>query len=174
MVNIAIDIEDALLAREMQFFAEQATPELTDKYGSGHIVLTLAETKSADHIQLMLPVSFPKTILQIEDVLLKTSLKERKSFTIDKDIKVDRYQKILIYKDQQVELTEKEVAILDMLAHSDKDVSRDELLSHIWGYQEGLETHTLETHIYRLRQKLENEINHDLILTKEGGYCLRR
>ncbi len=71
-------------------------------------------------------------------------------------------------------LTDREVAILAYLAkYPGRAVSRDELLKNVWQYQEGLDTHTLETHIYRLRQKIEPVAEEPrLLLTAEGGYSL--
>ncbi len=73
-----------------------------------------------------------------------------------------------------VRLTEKETAILTFL-HENKNrtVARQELLDAVWGYAEGVETHTLETHIYRLRQKIEKDAaNPKILLTEENGYRL--
>lgn len=74
-----------------------------------------------------------------------------------------------------VKLTEKEVAIIKYL-HKNKDklISKNELLQEVWGYSPDVSTHTIETHIYRLRQKVEQD-NPDaqLILTVEGGYQLK-
>jgi DNA-binding response OmpR family regulator len=78
---------------------------------------------------------------------------------------------------QKVRLTEKESAILKYLyrAGSDKIVTRDVLLSEVWGYNSGVTTHTLETHIYRLRQKIErNPSSAELLVTEAGGYKLAR
>ncbi len=71
-------------------------------------------------------------------------------------------------------LTEKEVSILVYLhQHKGKCVTRDELLQAVWQYVEGVETHTLETHIYRLRQKIESDPSRPLILVTDGsGYRL--
>ena len=83
--------------------------------------------------------------------------------------------KILIDdKGGKVRLTEKETSILKFLYRSgEKSVSRDVLLHEVWGYNSGVTTHTLETHIYRLRQKIERDpSNSELLVTESGGYKL--
>ncbi len=76
----------------------------------------------------------------------------------------------------KVRLTEKETAILKYLYRSgDRAVSREVLLDEVWGYNAAVATHTLETHIYRLRQKIElDPTNAELLLTEPGGYRLAR
>jgi len=84
-------------------------------------------------------------------------------------------QKILVDgEDRKVRLTEKETAILKYLYRAgDKVVSRDTLLGEVWGYNAGVTTHTLETHVYRLRQKIEADPSNACILvTEPGGYKL--
>ncbi len=77
-------------------------------------------------------------------------------------------------KGSKVRLTEKETAILRFLYRSgQKPVSREVLLQEVWGYNSGVTTHTLETHIYRLRQKIEKDpSNASLLVTEGGGYKL--
>lgn len=75
---------------------------------------------------------------------------------------------------RRVRLTGKEAAILECL-HSTGGgvVAREALLERVWGYKGGLETHTLETHIYRLRRKIEGDAAQSaLLLTEDGGYRL--
>jgi len=76
--------------------------------------------------------------------------------------------------EQKVRLTEKETAILKYLYRAGaKVVGRDVLLTEVWGYNAGVTTHTLETHIYRLRQKIEENPSEAMILvTEPGGYRL--
>ena len=78
-------------------------------------------------------------------------------------------------KARKVRLTEKETNILKYLYRAGaKAVSREELLTEVWGYNAGVTTHTLETHIYRLRQKIEPEPGQArLLLTDAGGYRLQ-
>lgn len=74
-----------------------------------------------------------------------------------------------------IKLTEKEVAIIKYLYKCrDRIVTKNELLQEVWGYSPEVSTHTIETHIYRLRQKVEHEDSDaQLILTEEGGYRLK-
>jgi DNA-binding response OmpR family regulator len=76
--------------------------------------------------------------------------------------------------DKKVRLTEKETNILKFLYRSpDGVVPRDVLLHEVWGYNAGVTTHTLETHIYRLRQKIEPDpAQARLLVTESGGYRL--
>lgn len=84
-------------------------------------------------------------------------------------------QKVLLdEKGVKIRLTEKESAIIKYLYRSGaKVVGRDELLEEVWGYNSGVTTHTLETHVYRLRQKIEKDpSNVSLLVTESGGYKL--
>ena len=83
--------------------------------------------------------------------------------------------KILLREDaKKVRLTEKETAIIKFLYRAGEQVvSRDVLLHDVWGYNAGVTTHTLETHIYRLRQKIERDPAHaEILVTEGGGYKL--
>ena len=75
---------------------------------------------------------------------------------------------------RKVRLTDKETAILKYLYRAgDKVVSRDVLLDEVWGYNASVTTHTLETHVYRLRQKIEPDpSNVSILITEPGGYRL--
>jgi DNA-binding response OmpR family regulator len=77
-------------------------------------------------------------------------------------------------RNRKVGLTDKEGAILKFLYRAGgKSVSRKVLLNEVWGYSSAVSTHTLETHIYRLRQKIEQDPpNSRLLLTESGGYKL--
>lgn len=87
---------------------------------------------------------------------------------IKKDIYNERNKEV-------VKLTEKEVAVIKHLYKCrDRVVTKNELLQEVWGYSPDVSTHTIETHIYRLRQKVEHENPEaQLILTEDGGYRLK-
>ncbi|WP_372072103.1 response regulator transcription factor [Tistrella mobilis] len=84
--------------------------------------------------------------------------------------------KMLVTEDgkRKIRLTDKEAQILKYLYRAgDRPVPRDRLLDEVWGYNAGVATHTLETHIYRLRQKIEPDpANARLLITEAGGYRL--
>jgi DNA-binding response OmpR family regulator len=75
---------------------------------------------------------------------------------------------------RKVRLTEKETAILKYLHRAgDQAIARDVLLGEVWGYNAAVTTHTLETHVYRLRQKIERDPAHaEILVTETGGYRL--
>jgi DNA-binding response OmpR family regulator len=75
---------------------------------------------------------------------------------------------------RKVRLTEKETAILKYLYRAgDQAIGRDTLLDEVWGYNAGVTTHTLETHVYRLRQKIERDpARAEILVTEPGGYRL--
>jgi DNA-binding response OmpR family regulator len=83
--------------------------------------------------------------------------------------------KMLVTPDnKKIRLTEKETSILKFLYRAgDQAVGRDVLLHEVWGYNAGVTTHTLETHIYRLRQKIERDPSSaEILITETGGYKL--
>lgn len=84
-------------------------------------------------------------------------------------------QKLLLdERGGKIRLTEKEAAIIKYLYRADqKVVTRDVLLEEVWGYNSGVTTHTLETHVYRLRQKIERDPSKaEILVTESGGYKL--
>ncbi len=81
---------------------------------------------------------------------------------------------LVTQEDKKIRLTEKETSILKFLYRAGgKPVTRDILLDEVWGYNSGVTTHTLETHVYRLRQKIEPDPSSaSILLTESGGYRL--
>jgi DNA-binding response OmpR family regulator len=80
-----------------------------------------------------------------------------------------------VIKKRVVRLTGKEVGLLKFLHRAEAGVDRQVLLTQVWGYNSGITTHTLETHIYRLRQKIETDpANPTLLISVAGGYRLAK
>ena len=75
------------------------------------------------------------------------------------------------FKDLTLKLTEKESKVILFLFKSNKPVNVDQLQSEVWGFNSKLETHTVETHIYRLRKKINNKFkDENFIISKKNGY----
>ena len=75
--------------------------------------------------------------------------------------------------EDSIRLTEKETELLCFLKENGGFATRDTLLKNMWGYAQGVDTHTVETHIYRLRQKIEsNPSSPKILLTQDDGYRL--
>lgn len=79
-------------------------------------------------------------------------------------------QKLCKFKEEAIELTQKETEILLYLVKHPEEVTKATLLNEIWGYSDGTYTHTLETHIYKLRNKFADK--YDIIISKDSGYAL--
>jgi DNA-binding response OmpR family regulator len=76
--------------------------------------------------------------------------------------------------DLKLKLTEKEINTIIHLSKSNKPISIDELQEKVWSYQSDIETHTVETHIYRLRKKIFNTFNDkEFIISKKNGYQIK-
>ena len=70
-------------------------------------------------------------------------------------------------------LTEKEIQLIELLLNNSKPISKDKILSLVWNYSTDADTHTVETHIYRLRKKIsEKFMDDEFILNTKDGYCL--
>ena len=80
----------------------------------------------------------------------------------------------MILNDLKLKLTEKEINTITYISKSKKPVRIDELQDKVWSYQFDIETHTVETHIYRLRKKILNVFNdNEFIVSKKNGYQIK-
>ena len=120
------------------------------------------------------PFRFAVLLARIRAQLRQHEASEDAVFTIGPYSFRPSSKLLLNQKGGKVRLTEKETAILRFLYRAgQKPVSRETLLQEVWGYNSGVTTHTLETHIYRLRQKIERDAASPAILiTEAGGYKL--
>ena len=111
---------------------------------------------------------------KIPTILAKISKSNEETYKIGPFIFFPLKKALILREQTKVELTEKEVAILKCLISSGEEaVDRDTLLEQVWNYSPDVTTHTLETHIYRLRQKLEFDSSIPrLILSKDGGFTI--
>ena len=147
------------------------------------IVMLTGNTSDADQIlgldagandYVLKPFKFAVLLARVRAQLRQHEQSEDAMFAIGPYTFKPASKLLLDEKGAKVRLTEKETSILKYLYRAgEKVVTRDVLLAEVWGYNSGVTTHTLETHIYRLRQKIEKDpSNAELLVTETGGYKL--
>lgn len=162
---IVIDA-DIRLARQIQKKAPNVSMIM--------ITDTPDDFEQTDYTVLKKPVSVH--VLRSKILFLKTVAEKGLTLSFGTPAyQFDGPARTLLVKKQNAEirLTEKEAEIIQYLyENKDRLVPKDELLEKIFGYRAGVETHTVETHIYKLRQKVDDE-DESLIATMDGGYQLK-
>ena len=117
-----------------------------------------------------LPINIFKLIEKINIEFLKQQFNSQSEFQINK-YKIDLNSRELLLNSSKLKLTEKEINTIIYISKSNKPVSIDELQEKVWSYQSDIETHTVETHIYRLRKKILKTFNdNEFIISKKDGY----
>jgi DNA-binding response OmpR family regulator len=120
------------------------------------------------------PFKFPVLLARIRAQLRQHEQSEDAVFQLGPYTFRPARKMLVDEKEKKIRLTDKETNILKYLYRAQSSVvARDILLHEVWGYNAGVTTHTLETHIYRLRQKIEPDpSNARLLVTESGGYRL--
>ena len=121
----------------------------------------------------LLPLSLTKLIELINIQLIKLKFNNQSKINI-KDYELNLNSKFISKSDLNLKLTEKEIEIILYLNESNNDHQVDDLQKNIWGYSADMETHTVETHIYRLRKKIADKFNDEnFILSGQNGYFIK-
>ena len=119
-------------------------------------------------------INLPTTVKEINKIV-ETSV-AKKQFLINSTIKIkdyslDKNEKKLVKNNTSVILTEKEIQLLELFLYNKKPISKSIILSQVWNYSSDADTHTVETHIYRLRKKInDNFSDGQFILNNKEGY----
>ena len=116
------------------------------------------------------PLTVLKFIEKINIEFLKKNFIEQSEINI-KNYIINLNARTMSFEDLSLKLTEKEINIIIYLFNIKKPVNVDELQTKVWGYQSEIETHTVETHIYRLRKKIYKKFkDENFIISKKNGY----
>ena len=121
-------------------------------------------------------LELPTTLKEINTIIEKSAAK--KKFNINSSIKVKSYflnknERKLSKSEDYIILTEKEVQLIELFLNNKNPTSKDRILSSIWNYSSEADTHTVETHIYRLRKKISETFKDEkFILNNKDGYYL--
>jgi hypothetical protein len=120
---------------------------------------------------LKLPTTLDEVNSVIESSVAKKVFNKNSSIKI-KDFLLDKNEKKLIKDDSFIILTEKEIQLLELFLESKKPISKNKILSLVWNYSADADTHTVETHIYRLRKKISDKFSNEVFIqnNKEGYY----
>ena len=121
-------------------------------------------------------IELPASLKEINEVVEKSSSKkkfvENSSIKI-KDYILDKNERKLSNKKNKVVLTEKETLLLELLVSNKKPITKNLILSEVWQYAADADTHTVETHIYRLRKKINDVFSDEkFILNNKEGYYI--
>ena len=131
------------------------------------------ELKDNFDANLELPTTLKEINSIIENTVAKKKFNKNSSISIKKDYLLNKNEKKLSKSSEFIILTEKEIQLLELFLNSKKPLSKDYILSSVWNYSSDADTHTVETHIYRLRKKIaEKFVDQKFILNNKNGYYL--
>jgi len=150
---------------------------LNDKVKNHNNYLIISNRKLSDiGNQLVLnniPINIFKLVEKINIEFLKMQFSSQSEVRVN-DYIIDLNSREMIMNNTKLKLTEKEINTIIYLSKSDIPVSIDELQKKVWSYQSDIETHTVETHVYRLRKKILNKFNNnEFIISKKNGYQIK-
>ena len=145
------------------------------KNSKNYLVITKNKLNNISN-QLILdnvPIAISKLIEKINIQFLKLQFNSQSSVKVNNYI-INLNSREMLINGTKLKLTEKEINTIIYLSKSNKPVGINELQKKVWSYQSNMETHTVETHIYRLRKKILSTFNDDkFIVSKKNGYQIK-
>ena len=170
-------LEELSLDLNFNIIVADNAESLNEKTKKNHNYLIISNKKYSDiHNEFVLdhtPINIFKLIEKINIEFLKLQYNSQ-SEVIVKNYTIDLNSRKMLKNNIKIKLTEKEINTISYLSKSEKPVSIDELQEKVWSYQSDIETHTVETHIYRLRKKILNTFNDkDFIISEKNGYQIK-
>jgi hypothetical protein len=171
-------LEEICLDLNFKVFFVDNKNSLNDKIKNSKSCLIISDKKYLDINNLLILNNVPINIFKLIEKINIEVLKIR--FNNQAEVKIKKYyinlnSREMFKKNVKLKLTEKEINTIIYLSKSNKPVSVDELQEKVWDYQSDTETHTVETHIYRLRKKILNIFNDkEFIDSKKNGYQIKQ
>ena len=164
---------------DILFFHENSlsNKQIQDSINKCNLIKILVSNKNYIGVKYDAILKIPTTINDINSIIENAAAKkifsENSSIKVKKEYILDKNEKKLVKKNEFVILTEKEIQLLELFFNSSKPISKNEILSLVWKYASDVDTHTVETHIYRLRKKIHDKfIDEKFILNDKDGYYL--
>ena len=147
-----------------------------DKVTIPKILVTKNKEKIDSKLSYNLVVTFPINLLKFNQTVIDFSQKykfDKNSLIEIKNYILDKNERTLSKNEKKIKITEKEIDFIEILFSSKKPLNKNFILENVWKYSKGTDTHTVETHIYRLRQKIKNYFNDEnFIKNTKQGYSL--
>ena len=120
----------------------------------------------------LMPISFADLKSKIKNLIMVNRFNKNSSIKI-KDFILDKNEKKLKKNNLSIIITEREVQLIELLFNEKKPLSKNIILKNIWKYSDDADTHTVETHIYRLRKKVLNKFKEEkFIINSKLGYFI--
>jgi|TARA_Y100000389_G_scaffold17364_1_gene15190 DNA-binding response OmpR family regulator len=150
---------------------------LYEKIKSSNNYLIVSNKKNlnlSNHVYLdNKPINISKLVEKINIEFLKLHFNNQSHVKIN-DYTIDLNSREMSINNKKLKLTEKEINTIIYLIKNNESVSINELQENVWSYQSNIETHTVETHIYRLRKKIFSTFNdNEFIVSKKNGYQIK-
>ena len=165
-----IDTSSTLLVHE-DFLIIKKNIESLRKIDNKKIIFSISGKIKGFQNNIKLPISFD----ELNEIIVNLNIKENfvnNSKIIIKDYVLDKNKKLIKKKNTSINLTEKEIQLLELLKRK-SPLTKEKILSTIWKYADDADTHTVQTHIYRLRRKInENFYDDNFILNNKEGYSI--
>ena len=173
LYNILLELKEFL--RFELLYLESEKNLVKETCADNHLIISNKKiSNNIDTKNLIILTELPMKIIDlIEKIninLLKHKYSSQSNFKV-KEYKLDLNARIMSLQKKDLKLTEREIEIILFLNSKDKPQSIDVLQKEVWGYSENLETHTVETHVYRLRKKINETFDDsNFLVSSKDGY----
>ena len=140
-----------------------------------YLIITKKKLQNVDNQFLLenIPIKISQLIENLNIKFLRTQFSDKSKIIIN-NYMIDLNTRELSINDKKLKLTEKEISIILYLSSKKIPITIKELQVNVWQYQSDIETHTVETHIYRLRKKIAKTFNDEnFIISKKNGYTIK-
>ena len=174
LYQVLKEVESELNFKIIEYLDEK-TLKNEIKNVKNYLIITKQKLLGFDnqYVAQQLPITLNKLVEKLNINILRQQFSNQSKLNINNYL-IDLNSRELLLKNLRLKLTEKEISIILYLSKIKTPVSINELQKHVWMYQNDIETHTVETHIYRLRKKiLKTFKDKNFIMSKKNGYQIK-